>query len=569
MKINFETNNMRFGDVISVGKKYEVPKYQRDYAWGQEQWEDLWQDICDIRDTKDEDRAPHYMGYLVVQQDSVNKFKVIDGQQRLTTLSILIIAILKTLNESADESDQDRSKIIKSRFICTTSASSLTKSYRLKLNRNNDGYYQDDLASLSKNPGKRYLKKTERQMLEAQNFYLKKLESLSLTGSDLAELAEDTIANFLVFTVLIVGDDANAYKIFETLNARGVQLSTPDLVKNFLFSILDPKYQNKTLIDQKEGIWSSILDQLKNEEFSQFLRAFWNSKYPLVTKKALFKKIRIEIDSPKKAIALLDELKIASEIYAALKNHDDEFWKNESNSTYKKNITDCLELLKIFGIKQPYPILLRAYLQYSDKNNKKFSEVCSYMTTFCIRYHVICNLSPNDVEKHYNAVGLMIHQNKTGFDVKHELFKKMPNDEIFKKAFSTKNFPSSQKFKKPKYLLVQIEKFISKKNFLQLHSDITAEHILPKNAAPNDNYWHKQFGDLLEQSTERLGNITLLTEKNNTEIDRLSFPKKKTVYERSPLTIVEKICTYDDWNVDSLNDYQQWLTEKAVELWSL
>ena len=287
--INFDTANKSFGEVIGNGKKYIIPIYQRDYSWNEEQWNDLWEDIISIYEQKPEDREEHYMGYLVLQKQGVNEYRIIDGQQRLTTISLLILSVLQILKESLNTENEERLEIIKKNYIINKSSASLTEEYKITLNRNNNSYYKHDLASLSKNPTKRNIKKTEHLMRKAKDFFRTQLQNKKLNSQQLSELIENCVAYYLLFTVITVGDDINAYKVFETLNARGVQLSTPDLLKNYLFSLIDPNNSQKSIIHEQEEKWSETLDQLGKEEFSKFLRTYWNSQYPISTKTNLFK----------------------------------------------------------------------------------------------------------------------------------------------------------------------------------------------------------------------------------------------------------------------------------------
>jgi uncharacterized protein with ParB-like and HNH nuclease domain len=99
-KLKINTDDLNLRDLLGNGKKYLVPKFQRDYSWGQEQWQDLWEDIEFIHENVDE---YHYMGYLVLQEKEDSVFSVIDGQQRFTTFSLIVLAAIKRLKEINDE----------------------------------------------------------------------------------------------------------------------------------------------------------------------------------------------------------------------------------------------------------------------------------------------------------------------------------------------------------------------------------------------------------------------------------------------------------------------------------
>lgn len=577
-KVNFDTANKSFGEIISNSKKYKVPKYQRDYSWDQEQWDDLWQDIVDIHKSAEKEREEHYMGYLVLQKHAIDEFTVIDGQQRLTTLSIIILAALQILNRSGNESDNNKSdnksdnekrlEIIRGRYVSTKSAGSLLENYKLELNRNNDEYYRNELANLTDKPRQRNIKNTERLMVKAKQFYEKAIDNLKFNGEQLGEFIENIISNYLLFTVITVGDDVNAYKVFETLNARGVQLSTPDLLKNYLFSIIDPSYSQIKLIEQYEEKWSITLHNLGGEDFPRFLRTFWNSRNPLVTKTKLFKNIKRQINKDKEASEMLESIKQSSEVYAALRNPEDELWRSITNENNKQLIKECVQVLRTFNIVQPYTILLSAYERLDKKG---FARICKYLTSFCIRYHAICNKPAKEVEAFYNKLAIAIHKREMDvFSAKEELKAKVPNDEEFENAFASKTMPTAQSVKKVRYLLIKLEKHINPNSNIELsNSTLTIEHVLPKKGSKNDDYWRSQFGDSLEQNTQRLGNLTLLKESHNRSARANNFKQKKEVYCKSKLEIVKKLMKYKDWNIESLNAYQKFMANKATQIWKL
>lgn len=566
-KVNFDTSNKSFSEIIGNGKRYTVPKYQRDYSWDREQWEDLWADIQEIRKLDKQDREEHYMGYLVLQRSDIDQYKIIDGQQRMTTLSLLILAALQILQKSNDEDDEKRIELLKHKFISTQSASSLREAFKLELNRNCDTYYRNDLASLDNSPRKRGLKRTEHQLRKAKEYFEKELSALKVDGKTLGSLIENIVSNYLLFTVITVGDDVNAYKVFETLNARGVQLSTPDLLKNYIFSIIDPKYEDVDLIERQEELWSQILDDLGSEDFATFLRTFWNARNPLVTKTRLYKVIKGKVCAPEDGIELLRNLAKASSIYAALRNPEDELWRDVSDSKAKRRIRDCLYMLRTFNIVLPYGILLNARLQFSDGD---FGKICKYMNAFCVRYHVICNRPSNDIEQVYNRIARLIMESHDLGSAKGELLNHLPNDEEFINHFSDKTLSTTQSMKKAGYLLGSIENHLTPQNSSPIpNPHWTVEHILPKRAYNTEASWREAFGDLLEQQIHRIGNLTLLSSNDNQSVDGKAFSEKKIVFEASGIKISELITEYEDWNPDTVSAHQRKLATYAAQIWRI
>ena len=572
-KGSFEHSKETFSAILGNSNFYLVPKYQRDYSWGEEQWDELWQDILFIHEQEPQDREDHYMGYLVLQRQAKRNgkifFTIIDGQQRLTTLSLLVLSVLQILQASNDEQNAERIDLIRNNYISTKGLGSLIREYKLELNRNNDEYYRNELASLETRPRKRNIKRTEHQMRKAKEFYEKEIRQLDLSGSELGDFIGDIIGNYLIFTVIEVSDDINAYKVFETLNARGIQLSTPDLLKNHLFSIIDPRYENSRAIELQEEQWSATLNNLGKQDFSKFLRCFWNSRNSQASKSNLFKKIKTTCTSEESAIALLSALKGASSVYAALQDYKDELWQAIASDKHRRQIQQCLLALDIFNMAQPYPVLLSAYFAYAEAD---FAKLCHWLHTFCLRYQAICNLPSNDVEKFYNRIAIAINEQQPISEIKKQLVSRLPSDEAFRQSFASKTLSMSQSQKKAHYLLASIENHLNPSNPTALTGSYTIEHILPKsNYLADDTYWRDQFGDLLEQNVSRLGNLALLTEKAkaNRDADTLSFAEKKAIYSSSNLKLLHKLCQYEDWNPDSLIDYQAYMAQQAVEIWAI
>jgi len=222
-----------FGELAGNGKTYEVPPFQRDYSWDKEEWEDLWLDLLSI-----EEEGDHYMGYLVLQETKQPKhFIIIDGQQRITTINLLILATVKLL---FDRDDEDRGKDLQRTYLSSKDIATKVEVPKLKLNYNNEYIYGGKVLQLDIPQNLAGLKPSEKKLVGAFNFFHKKLKDYFQLNNteEITSFITKKVDIKLFFTSITVKDDLNAFKVFETLNARGVKLSTADLLKNFLFSIL-------------------------------------------------------------------------------------------------------------------------------------------------------------------------------------------------------------------------------------------------------------------------------------------------------------------------------------------
>jgi hypothetical protein len=551
-----EPTNQTFQELIGNGVKYQVPRFQRDYAWDKAQWEDLWSDIETI-----EEEHYHYMGYIVLQRKSQHDFEVVDGQQRLITLSLVILAAMKNIqllinkeNETAE--NKERLRVFTERYIGSKNPISLKIDSKLSLNRNNSANFKA-LCSTLETPNKRGQTNTNKLLNKCFKFFESK--KMGNTGQEIAEFIE-RVSSGMIFTKIVVQDDLNAYKVFETLNARGVQLSTPDLLKNYIFSIVtkDNPICDDELNELDEN-WSEIVEQLGESNFTDFIRYHHNFQAPLVTKKDLFSSIRKLANTPEKAYAYLRSLSKYAPVYASLLNPHDEWWANQ-DVAYRA-VRKYLEGFELFNIKQPFTILMAAFYDFSPE---EFIKLASYFYVLTIRYNVICHHSPNEQESTYNKLAIKIYSKECtrASHVKNsENFKKLyPDDDAFFNAFEFHKMPSRQSSKKIRFLLAEIETYLGHATDA---SKTTLEHVCPYNP---DEHWNEYFGEGVNDIQDRLGNVVLL-EKD--ELKRANFEEKKRIYLQSHYPLAQKIASYEKWNAQNLNDYQAWLAKQAVETWKI
>jgi len=550
------TSNETFVRLMGNGLHYEVPRYQRDYSWTIEQWSDLWYDIVQL--LHDEDS--HYMGYLVLQTNDDKNYQIIDGQQRLTTLSILILAVIKSIRQlpaSRIEKTENerRAQNIHSNYIGNLDMLTLTSINKLVLNRNNDGFYKNYLSAFNEFP-KRGLKTSEKLLKNSFEYFYSLLSDTYRTAEDLIRFL-DTVVNNIFFTVITVTDELNAFKVFETLNARGVQLSSSDLLKNYIFSVADTNNLHDTHLEELENRWIRIADTVKDVQISDFLRIYWNSNHKTIRKNQLYRTIRNEIKTPGQAFALLRDLQKNADIYMALKDPHDEMWQASPD------IRENLRLLKLFNVTQPMSLLLAAYARVSLKT---FSSLLKKIVVLSFRYNVICGKNPNEQENAYNTIALDIQKNGM-YDTENLKRNIYVFDAEFEQTFAYKDFiPNTRNNQIAKYILVQLEKF---ETGMPLNEDdVTLEHILP--CSPDEKVWKWDDGKI-QQYRYRLGNMILLEAKKNRDIGNASFAEKKTVYAVSSIPTAKKIAELDieEWTEETIESRQHKMALAAKSIWAI
>jgi len=399
--MNFNTTNSTFRQLLGNGLSYSVPPFQRDYSWSEDEWDDLWQDILGL--FEEEGEPSHYMGYLVLQSSDSKQFDIIDGQQRITTISVMILAALGHLQDLVaggfdPDNNTKRKEQLQNSYIGYLDPVSLIPRSKLELNRHNNRFYQTYLVPLEKLP-QRGLNASEHQLRKAFNWFKERIKGQAGTtaesGKKLAAFI-DSLVDKLFFTVITVTDELNAFKVFETLNARGVRLSATDLLKNYLFSVISTQQTHETELKSLEERWERIVGLLGSESFPEFLRVFWNSRNKLVRKSELFKTIRKRITARDQAFELLRDLDQSAAVYAALRDPQDATWNNDEK--------DALEQLLMFNVRQPLAMLMACHSRYFEHERVAFTRIIKAIAVVSFRYNVICNLQTHEQERLYNEI---------------------------------------------------------------------------------------------------------------------------------------------------------------------
>jgi len=561
---SFDTRTVSYGDLVGNGKVYRVPTFQRDYSWDTEYWEDLWYDILDI-----EDQSIHYMGYTVHQTNDDKEYLLIDGQQRFATLSILALATIKIIQELAksgidEEDNTNRSKLLIQQFVSFQDPASLIPTTKLHLNKNDDGFYKSFILRLRKPQNVQKLKPSKRLMWKAFEFFYAELNKYfketqaDSKGEALATFLMETVAKKLMFTVVTVSDDLSAYKVFETLNARGVKLSPTDLLKNHLFSIVYKTTPSE--IEEAERQWQNISNTLGSVDFTIFLRHYWNSYNELVRKKLLFKTIKKNLTISDDVFSLLDKLEQSAPLYTAFKNPSDPIWTSKQSSYIKT--------LNLFNISQCYSLL---FIGFDKMQKNDFTKLLKMCIVISFRYNIVCGLNPNEMETTYNKVAQKIYKEEIVNlpDIFKELAPIYVDDETFKNQFKRKVVTTNgTRWKRLiRYIFSSLEEERGNPPINFDDPSISIEHILPENPSSE---WEQQFTpDDQELFLYRLGNYVLLDESKNRDCGDLPFDKKKKIYADSEFKLAQEISRLDHWDKEQLEIQQDKLAKIATHFWRL
>lgn len=502
------------------------------------------------------------MGAIVLQNSGTSdkEFTIIDGQQRLATLSIIAIAVIEKIRklverEKEAQANQERSEILKRTYLSDRDPRSLRYSSKLLLNENNNDFYQSNLINLRRPLNIRSLSKSNQLLWQAFEYFYNHLEELQevvVDGEKLAIFLTDIVAQRLLFIQINVEDELNAYTVFETLNARGIELSSTDLLKNYLFSL----FQGPDDLQEAQRQWRRIINTVQMEKFPEFLRYYLSLKQPRVRRERLFKLVRESVKKPEQAFDLLDNLENYSSLFIALGNSNDEFWRDTpENRQYIREF-------ELFKIKQVYPTLFAAYQKFSREN---FTRLLKLVNVITFRYTVVSSLNPNELETLYNRVAIAITTGEITnprqvFEVLRPVY---VSDEKFLQDFSLFSISTKgQKKKLVRYILCKLEADASN---IEVNEDsFSIEHILPE--SPTDD-WRPNFTDAqIEEMVYRLGNLTPLEPHFNREVGNKTYPIKQEKYQQSVYTLTQRIVA-EEWTPNTLATRQRNLAQRAVHIW--
>jgi len=538
-----ETSTIRWGELVSNGRLLEVPPFQRNYAWQEKDWEDLWSDLLEAQASN----SNHYMGSVVLQARSERHFSLIDGQQRLTTLSILAAAVIDRLSELArlgQEADDNRrrAEILKARLLGSQSPTSLRHEWKLKLNYQCNGFFQNQLLCEKIPPPNRQMPEPHRLMAAAYHFFSDRLQDLGRfpNGEALASFLDDVVALRLLFIQVKVEDEVSAYTVFETLNARGTELTPTDLLKNYLFSLVPPEPANIALLEYR---WDQIGSLVGWQKFSDFLRHYLNSIGPLIRDKALFREMKSRFQRSEEVLPLLDTLEGESRIYQALKDPLSPAW-DKSGPGFKSD----LRFLNEIGIDQAFPALL-AGSRHLDP--KVFRSLVRLLGICLFRFSAVGNRRNNTIEATISrlANGIAGGTVTLQSEIQEQLLPLYPQDEQFRQEFALWA-PQGTKKELIRMVLARLQEVDGSENNRMLN----LEHLLPK--ASLEKPW-----------TNRLGNLVLIEEKWNRKAGEKSFAEKREILSGSKF-FPEDLRAYTDWGPQQIEARQQAMAQSAAKLWS-
>jgi hypothetical protein len=555
------TTDITLKGLLGNGARYGVPTYQRDYSWREDHWEDLWLDLREVSQRED---MQHYMGAIVMQQRDREEFVVIDGQQRLCTLSLIALAAVALLEERAaadieKEDNLERSRLLRDGFLGTKDPGSLRYRSKLSLNRNDDTFYQGTLLQLHAPLAPARLGDSNRLLWEAFRYFKARLAEQFPApgqGGDLARFVNEVVALRLLFIRVLVDDDLSAYTVFETLNARGLDLTASDLLKNYLMALVARRSDAdlRHVLDQ----WTRITESVGIRILPEFLRHYLNSRQPFIRQERLFKTLKMQVNTAEQVFDLLRDLELAAVWYQALLDPDDPQWHAVAGAR------EQVRILNLLGVKQFKSLILAAARRLPPES---LGDVLRFCAVISFRYTIIADRNPSELERTYNdvAVGIEEERLRTVGQVREALRVVSVPDDDFRDAFSRRTIPAGGRNKKVvRYILCALERQLGNPDVRDETTPATIEHILPENLTAG---WGADFDEIQHaRFVSRLGNYTLLDLSRNNDLGNRPYPDKQPIYADSGYELTRRIA-YPQWTPGTIEARQREMAGWAATVW--
>ncbi len=541
--------------LIKGPKQFVIPIYQRTYSWQQAQCEQLLRDILRISDS--EDIHGHFVGSVVYFQESLHnvsdvpQLQVIDGQQRLTTVTLLIAALADFVKDNPDIIDTNATKL--KNYYLFNAEEDGDLHYKLLLTRRD----KQTLISLLKEIP--HTEPASQRILENYQFFKSQINATT------AIAIYNGLMRLFVVDVALEKNVDNPQLIFESLNSTGLDLSQADLIRNYV--LMGQPHKQQTELYEK--YWYPMEQGFGDEytqRFDAFMRDYLSVKTGNISRIAQvydeFKQYAYDWLRTSTLDALLADVQRYANFYTNMALHQEP----------SEKILNVFRRISRIRVDVCYPFLLAVYSDYANNviSEEELIEVLCLVESYVFR-RSICGIPPNSLNKTFANLYKSVIQEQYVESVQAAFlllttYKLFPLDTEFKNALLTKDVYN---FRNGSYLLERLENY-KRKEPINVE-DYTIEHVMPQNPHLN-NEWQQQLGDnwKLVQETwlHSLGNLTLTG--YNAEMSDKSFEKKKCSeegFDHSPLHLNTWMRQVDEWNEEQIKGRANDLINKAIKVW--
>lgn len=554
-----KAEEIKFLKFLNSPKQLIIPIYQRAYNWKFKECKKLWNDI--IKAGKDDSISGHFIGSIVYvekglyQVSALPKLLVIDGQQRLTTLTLIISALCNYIKESDHEIELNANKL--SNYYLFNSQEEGEEKYKLILTKHDKNTIFKILDKIEIN------EEDSNRIKENYEFFKEEISKIDLN------IIYQGISKLIVVDISLDREKDNPQLIFESLNSTGLELTQADLIRNYILMGLEKQKQEEIYTNYWYPMEKSFGHSENSALFDKFMRDYLTIKIGRIpTRREIYSEFKIYSSKFEDIKKVVEEINEFSKYYVNIA------LEKESDLEIRKLFENINEL----KVDVSYPFILNIYQDFvKEKINKnELIEILKLIESYVFR-RAICGVPTNSLNKTFSTLYKKIDQDNYLESLKaimilEDSYKRLPNNEEFKKELLVKDVYN---FRNRNYLLRKIENY-DRKEYVDVES-YTIEHILPQN--PNlSEEWKKSLGEdwkkIQKEYLHTLGNLTLTG--YNSEYQDKPFLIKRDLKDKkglfigfkdSPIRLNRELASLNDWNKDEIEKRANKIIELAISIW--
>ena len=538
-----QAKETKLQEIIEGTKQYVVPLFQRSYSWSKKEWDILWNDLVELSDM--ENPRTHFIGSIVNMPtisvpEGVSKYLLIDGQQRLTTIFI-ILTLLRDISRQNGETEF--AEEINNTLIVNPYKKDLdffkllpTQVDRVNFQELVKGRLNDDNCQISK----------------AYEFFERKLKRKPINN----EILKKVITTYLSIVSIVLDADDNPYLVFESLNAKGRPLTQADLIRNYFFMRIHTDEQNRAYNDH----WQPMENKL-GERLTEYIRHYLMREGSVINQNDVYYTLKENVGT-ENSIVYLSQLSYFSTYYQKLV-----FPEYESNEKIQK----YLRRLNRIEVTTAYPLLINLYHKYTQKliSDKELVEILKTIENYLIR-RFVCGIPTNQLNKIFPSL-IPALENKHSDNILNGIksilqSKGYPkNPEFRQRIIESKLYGSGDRSIKTKLILETIEEYFGHKERVPFE-ELTIEHIMPQTLS---EWWQNYLGEdwelVYELYLHNIGNLTLTA--YNTELSNDNYPTKRKHYSDSHIELNKYFKNVEKWEKKAIEERATDISEIILKIW--
>ena len=545
------------GNIKSIldgnNKQFVIPVYQRTYSWNKEQWNRLWNDISKMQMNN---LNSHFVGSIVniaeqTMPTGIQKFMIIDGQQRITTLTLLLIALRDYLKNNEGDHGLDYREV--NATCIQNDYKKDEEKYKLILTKSD----RDELIKLVDN-NKLEIKSNSR-VSEAYEFFYKKIENKELLPIDIWE----GVAKLQIVNITLDRTVDDPQLIFESLNSTGVDLSQSDLIRNNILMGLEIEQQkeiySKIWFPMEELFGATGQSTIMDRFFRDYL-TYKSGKIPTIYR------IYEDFKDYKKEETNIEEF--CKDLYFNAKLYTNLIYSKSDDNDLNTIFKDISQL----KMEVSYPFILKVYVDYYNEiiSKEEFIIILKLIESYVFR-RSINGIPTNSLNKTFMSMIKTVKNDDylnsiKAFLIMLDSYKLLPKNEEFKREFLQKDIYN---MRTRNYILSKFENF-NNKGPINIEN-YTVEHIIPQNPNLNED-WQNILGENWKEVQKNylhtIGNLTLTA--YNSELSDKSFIEKMEMpggFKESALRINSFVVKQDNWNEDILKERAKKLVDLSTNIW--